>query len=290
VNSDVPGGFAEASALPRLAARYAPGAEPYRADVTGALADALTRAAGRGGRVGLVHATSYADDRQVMQCLAARLTEAGFTCAFLAPDHVRWNGGARSIALGQEGDLAAIVRFFPVEWLTSLPRASGWAGYFSDAVAACNHASAILTQSKRLPLVWDRLGVPLTWWPRLLPPTAEPPRLPWRLPDGWILKPALGRVGEAITIPEAMSPKARRRAAWDAARYGRQWVAQRRFHSRPLPAADGERHLCVGVFTVDGRAAGFYGRMSRRPRIDEQAQDVPVLVARGTPATGGTGP
>jgi glutathionylspermidine synthase len=290
VNSDVPGGFAEASALPRLAARYAPDAEPYPADVGAALAEAVARAAGRVGRVGLVHATSYADDRQVMECLAGRLTEAGFRCAFLAPDHVRWNGGARSVALGQEGELAALVRFFPVEWLPSLPRAAGWAGYFSDAVAACNHASAILTQSKRLPLVWDRLGVPLAWWPRLLPPTAEPPRLPWRLPSDWVLKPALGRVGEGITLPEAMPAKARRRAAWDAARYRRQWVAQRRFASRPAPTANGERHVCVGVFTVNGRAAGFYGRMSARPRIDEQAQDVAVLVERGAPGAGGTRP
>lgn len=39
-----------------------------------------------------------------------------------------------------------------------------------------------------------------------------------------------------------------------------------------------EYHLCIGVFTVDGKAAGFYGRMSQFARIDSRAKDVPVLV------------
>jgi hypothetical protein len=41
------------------------------------------------------------------------------------------------------------------------------------------------------------------------------------------------------------------------------WVAQRRFTSRPLTDKNGEAyHLCVGVFTVNGKSAGFYGRIS----------------------------
>jgi hypothetical protein len=35
---------------------------------------------------------------------------------------------------------------------------------------------------------------------------------------------------------------------------------------------------CVGVFVVDGRAAGIYGRVARRPLIDARAHDVPVLL------------
>ena len=39
-------------------------------------------------------------------------------------------------------------------------------------------------------------------------------------------------------------------------------------------------HLCVGVFTVDGKAAGFYGRISPFPRIDARAKDIPLLVEK----------
>jgi hypothetical protein len=37
-------------------------------------------------------------------------------------------------------------------------------------------------------------------------------------------------------------------------------------------------HVCLGVFVVDGRAAGTYGRMARVPLIDARAYDVAVLV------------
>jgi len=58
-----------------------------------------------------------------------------------------------------------------------------------------------------------------------------------------------------------------------------QWVAQRMFASQPALSDEGEvRHVCVGVFTVDGKCAGFYGRVSPSPRIDETAEDAPVLV------------
>jgi hypothetical protein len=40
----------------------------------------------------------------------------------------------------------------------------------------------------------------------------------------------------------------------------------------------GARHCCLGVYTIDGRAAGIYGRMAPRPLIDDRAEDVAVLV------------
>ncbi|GBF77991.1 hypothetical protein PA598K_06580, partial [Paenibacillus sp. 598K] len=42
----------------------------------------------------------------------------------------------------------------------------------------------------------------------------------------------------------------------------------------------GKYHVCIGVFTVDGRCAGFYGRISPYARIDHRAIDIPVLVAK----------
>jgi hypothetical protein len=34
---------------------------------------------------------------------------------------------------------------------------------------------------------------------------------------------------------------------------------------------------CLGVYTIDGRAAGIYGRLSARPLVDYAAVDVAVL-------------
>jgi len=53
------------------------------------------------------------------------------------------------------------------------------------------------------------------------------------------------------------------------------------FKSVPLKTSDGEEfHLCLGVFTVDGKSAGFYARISDSARIDENAQDIAVLIEK----------
>jgi glutathionylspermidine synthase len=278
VNSDVPGGFAESSELPKLAAAYLQGARPA-GDVADAVVTAISHRLGLNKRLGLIHATSYADDRQVMQFLASRLTAAGFRCALLAPDHVRWKGNEPvSIADEQSGPVDGILRFFPAEWLPALPRRDDWRGYFRTQTLACNPARAVLSQSKRLPLVWDELGVPLPAWGSLLPKTRDPREAPWRSDEGWLVKPAFGRVGEGLAWRGSLPPAKWRRTLLSVALSPRSWVAQRRFASRPLMSRVGPRHLCIGVFTVEGKAAGFYGRLSASEVIEKHAQDVPVLV------------
>jgi glutathionylspermidine synthase len=278
VNSDVPGGFAEASALARLATRFVAGSAAW-GDVGQAVAAGFAAVLAPGARVALVHATAYADDRQVMQFLGEALAVRGLIPLLVAPDHLRWpDGRVQCIAREQQGEVAGVVRFFPVEWLPLLPRAADWRGYFRHSVPCCNHATAILTQSKRLPLLWERLGQPASTWRQLLPETRDPRQADWRRDRDWILKPALGRVGEAVTIPEVTPASEWRRISWSARLCPRDWVAQRRFQSRLLASPRGGRHLGLGVFTVNGRACGFYGRLADRPRIDQYAQDVAVVV------------
>jgi hypothetical protein len=87
-------------------------------------------------------------------------------------------------------------------------------------------------------------------------------------------------VGAGISIKGAVSEKERQRIERAARRSNRSWIAQRLFNSSPLKAPGGEEfHICIGVFTVDGRAAGFYARLSSLALIDEKAQDVPVLIS-----------
>jgi glutathionylspermidine synthase len=282
VNSDVPGGFAEASRLPKLAAAHVPGARPA-GDAGAAVVAAVNARLDAKGCIVFVHATSYADDRQVMQFLADQFSNAGYRCALAAPDHIRWQDGhATSVLESLRGAIDGIVRFFPAEWLPALPRDCGWRGYFRNRTLASNPAQALLSQSKRLPLLWDRLGVPVPVWRALLPETCDPRDASWRDDADWLVKPAFGRVGEGLAWRGGVSSNTWRRTRWTAGLRPRQWVAQRRFRSLPLRSADGLRHLCIGVFTVDGKAAGFYGRLSARTTIEKHAQDVAVLVREET--------
>ena len=56
------------------------------------------------------------------------------------------------------------------------------------------------------------------------------------------------------------------------------WVAQRRFSTLPLATPLGEMFPCIGVYTVDGKAAGLYGRLSRGPVVDFTAIDTAALI------------
>ena len=58
-------------------------------------------------------------------------------------------------------------------------------------------------------------------------------------------------------------------------------LAQKRFNSKPLAGENGESfHVCLGSYTVDGKHAGYYARISESPRIDSNAADIPVLIER----------
>jgi glutathionylspermidine synthase len=278
VNSDVPGGFAEASVLPKLAAAHVSGTSPA-GDAGTAFVSALARHTPRPCKIALVYATSFADDRQVMEFLARQFTAGGFPCVFVAPDHLRWNDDqVQSIADGTRGPIDAIVRFFPAEWLPALPSSSDWQRYFTSNTLACNPAYAVVTQSKRLPLVWDDLPVALPAWRACLPETRDPRDVGWQRDDSWLVKPALGRVGEGLAWRGGVTTKEWRRTLLGVTLAPGRWIAQRRFISKPLASRDGPRHLCIGVFTINGKTAGFYGRLSARTTIEKHAQDVAILI------------
>ena len=142
-----------------------------------------------------------------------------------------------------------------------------------------NPAVALLSQSKRLPLVWDKLKTPLRAWRRLLPECAEPRTVPWETDKTWIVKPALGRVGNGIGMRECITAKDWNEIRKQATTRPGQWVAQKRFQTLPLPSPSGDVHPCLGVYTIDGKVAGAYGRLAARPLIDHQAQDVAILIS-----------
>ncbi len=277
VNCDVPGGFIEASGFGGLAARILGLSSP--GDPTLALAEAVARATGPGATVALVHATAYTDDRQVMIHLGKALEERDLRTCLLDPTQLAWHDGRPSAATSWfTGPLDLVLRFFPAEWL---PNTSGdWRSFFRGSrTPLANPGAALLVQSKRFPLVWDELSAELPTWRALLPETRSPRAAGWRDDPGWILKPALGRVGEGVGLRSVIAERQWRGIARAARWWPADWIAQRRFEAVALER-DGEKlYPCLGVFVIDGRAAGAYGRVARRPLIDAGAWDVPVLLS-----------
>ena len=249
VNCDVPGGYIEAGPLCQLFATHFAEYTPPPAPA------AALAAATPGDTVALPHATAYADDAQVMHHLADCFAAEGRTAIPCSPDQM---------------PLAdAVIRFYPAEWLPNLRgELSGW--FDSHHL---NPATSLITQSKRLPLVWDELSEPMQVWRTLLPPTRDPREGE----KGWLLKPALGRVGEGVVMPGDETKEgqqwARRCRRWPG-----RWVAQQPFDSTPIDTPRGPMHACFGLFVINGKAAGIYTRLSPRPPIAAEALEVATLL------------
>jgi hypothetical protein len=271
VNSDVPGGFCEASELPRLMVPHFPGTK-LAGDPGSAWADAIAAAALARRPVALLSAPGYMEDRQVLACLANLLGERQIASMWTDPRQLRWDDGWAS---AQGIPLGAIIRFYQAEWLPirSVPEL-----FIGGKTPVGNPGIAALTESKRFPLVWDSLATPLPTWKQLLPETRDPREAAWRTDESWLVKSAMCNTGDTVAIRSLMTGRqwgrVQRAVWWNPGT----WIAQRRFASTGINSPAGEIHPCIGVYTVNGKTAGIYGRYSHRPLIDYAAVDVAVLV------------
>ncbi len=299
VNSDVPGGFAESSFMPRAAIQLlseSSGVSPEGmerpdeklgfCDSAKVMVEAIAGKVKKGGRIMMVHCTCYSDDRQVMQFLGDRLEEAGFKVLYGAADHLHFmDHQAVSILDNNEGPVDAIFRFTPLEWLTEI-KPKRWQGYFDTTTTSCNHPVAMYAQTKRFPLVWKALeqnGISVDTWRELLPDTLEVKDAKGK--EGYIYKPACGRVGEKISIEEACVGTEYKDILKEVKHHPKRFLAQKKFISLPLKGPEGEEyHVCLGSYCVDGKHAGYYARISETPRIDSNAADIPVLIGGAGPA------
>jgi hypothetical protein len=261
-NSDVPGGFAESSGFTALMAEHYPDLR-FAGDPGAAWADALARA---GRSVALLSAPGYMEDTQVVSYLAAKLRARGGTPRLVGPRDFSWK-------------FDAVVRFFQAEWLPQLPSDTQWTRFFFEGrTPVANPGTAILLESKRFPVIWNRLQTPLPTWRALVPETRDPQEAPWRTDDGWILKTAFCNTGDTVSARSLVSTERWREVERDVSRRPDTWVAQRRFEPLTVETPIGPLFPCLGVYTVDGRAAGIYGRVSPRPIIDFEAIDIAVLI------------
>jgi hypothetical protein len=278
-NSDVPGGFTEASFFTALMAEHFPDLR-----TAGCPADtwarALSAAAGPAGIVALLSAPGYMEDLQVIAFLAARLRENGCQAFLAKPEQITWRGGVAHLDTSwYRGPINVVVRFYQSEWLSRLPEQCGWRNlYRGGTTRVANPGLAVITESKRFPLVWEELSTPLPTWRALLPETRDPRSVHWADNESWLVKTALCNTGDTVCIRELMPA-----GEWLRTRLAVQlrpgnWVAQKRFDSVPVETPIGPRHVCIGVYTVNGRAAGAYARFSAKPVIDFAAVDVALLL------------
>ncbi len=259
VNSDAPGGFNEASGFTRLMAPHVPGAEPA-GDPAGRLAEAIAAAVAPGSTVGLVHATAYTDDRQVMVFLAREIEARGLRAILTGPDHLRWQDSRASLASDAfAGPLDFLVRFFPGEWLPNLPRTCGWKHFFyRSETPASNPGYALLTQSKRFPLVWDRLVTEL-------PDLAQAPARD--------VRSAAGRLAPGRLVGAQAGAGPGRRPDRPRRRHGGEGMEGDPPGRAPVPAAVGGAAAFRGGAPPDARGValslrgGLYHRRPRRRRL-----------------------
>ncbi len=279
-NADVPGGYTESSLFPRLMARHCPGTRPA-GDPAAVLADTIVAAMEQPGTVGLLAATGHMEDHQVIAFLEGILRTRGCSTLRAHPRQVIWQDGVALLAGPTRGSrrLDSLVRFYQGEWLGTGSQRHGWSEFFRGGrTPVCNPGTALLIESKRFPLVWDRLGLELPTWRRLLPPACDPRRLRGRFGPGWVLKPAFCNTGDHVASADDPDRRRWSRAVWGARLRPGRWVAQRRFEALATPTPRGPMYPCLGVYTVDGRAAGLFGRMSATPLIDWTAVEAAVLL------------
>jgi glutathionylspermidine synthase len=281
VNSDVPGGFTEASAFTQMMAEHCGRARPAGNPIQ-EWADAIAAKAQSDPHpvVALLRAAGHMEDHQIVAYLAGHLRQRGIEAHIVDPLHIVWRGrDAYLDSSWRQTPLAAIVRFYQCEWLPRLARNSQWPLLLvGGKTPVGNPGSAILTESKRFPLVWDQLRTPLPTWRRFLPDTRDPRDAPWRTDDAWLLKTAYCNTGDTVSIRGILSARNWRSVRRSVFFCPCDWIAQRRFDVLPVDSPNGPIYPCVGVYTIDGRAAGAYARYSTGRVIDYTAVDAALLL------------
>lgn len=279
VNSDVPGGFAESSYMPEIALSYLK--QDYKCfNFIDQFILELSKKISHNSKIMLVHCTSYSDDRQVMQAVGDKLALKGYQVIYGAADHLSFKDNkVYSVLSNNETLIDAIIRFNPIEWVVSI-KPKNWKGYFNTTTLSCNHPIAVITQSKSFPLIWDNLeskGINLSTWRKLLPNTIRLNEL--KSQEGYIYKPIWGRVGEGISIKEAIKNDEYEKILKDVRKHPNKYIAQKKFNSLPLQDEFGKSyHLSLGIYYLEGKFAGYYGRISKLARIDSNAAEVAVFV------------
>jgi glutathionylspermidine synthase len=286
INADCPGGHNEALGLPELAraAGFVRGADPTR--VPGVLVDRLAELA-RGKSVGLVVATGYAEDVQICALLQRLLRRRGVRAVFAPPTSLRLRDG-ELVVRGEP--LGALYRYYPAEYMEGQTNLDDVvAALESGVVRTITSFSHIYAQSKlAFSRAWahaSSLGASsLASLRAYVPESHHPAAVPRDALVGgrtqWVLKRALGRVGDEVYVgalcPDAEWP-ALVRDVLDLCADGQTWIAQRYVAQHPVGTPWGDRFVTLGAYVLDGRFAGYFARITPRTHVSHDALCVPVF-------------
>jgi glutathionylspermidine synthase len=275
VNADVPGGWCEAGSLPDLFSKWFPGLcipeSPLKA-----FSNALCNVIGS-GHVALLSAPGFLEDLQVIYTFQRDLSARGIKAfAIQSPGALDWSSG-RCQLRSQRLDISAVVRFYQIEWLAQLGRHTCWRYLLlSQNPLVVNPIVAAISESKRLPLAFKTVG---KTWDEFVPESRDPRFVDAGQWDSWVLKATYSNTGDRVHFCSEIRESARRSLIRTAQARPFAWVAQRRFETTSLQSGRGPLFPCIGVFVINGKATGAYGRLSKSRIIDGTAIEAPVFIA-----------
>jgi glutathionylspermidine synthase len=290
INADCPGGHNEALGLPRLCreAGFTEGEDP-----TTVVDDLVARlvALAEGGPVGMIFATAWSEDLQICALLERRLKTLGIPAIFAPPTAPRLLGDALTL---KGRPVRVLYRYFPTENMAEQHNL----GEIEAAVArglvrtvpsfASMYAQSKLSLARAFALRDTLAEEHRVAIDRHLPETWDLDELPAdRLVEErerWVLKRALGRVGDQVFIGLLTSE-----AYWKGLVHELKslrasggepdaWIAQRLVRQRPIGTPMGDRLVTLGAYVLDGRFAGYFARLSAISHVSHDALCVPVFV------------
>ena len=292
VNADCPGGHNEALGLPHLAqaAGFWQGINPTRlvADLVRTLIDM----AGDRGAIALVYATAYAEDLQVCALLQRELRRQGAHAILAAPTALRRRGDR--LFIGNDA-VAVLYRYFPTEFMEGQRNLDDIVAAVRAKTLRClSSFSAIYAQSKlafaRAHALARDLASDLRAALRFLPATHALSDLPVATlhedRERWVIKRALGRVGEDVFVGSLLSDEGWKQALTmageDQAR-GEVWVAQEFVPQRSIPSPYGPLLATLGAYVLNGRFVGYFARLTPHSHASHSALCLPVFVKHAVP-------
>ncbi len=277
VNSDVPGGWTEASMLPVLFHPFYAGMQ-IPASPLEAWSSSMKRTA-NGGRVALLSAPGFLEDQQVIFAFMRSLEAHDTPCsAIQSPSALDWSAGGTCRLRGTSQQISAIVRFFQMEWLCRLPEDSGWKELLqTQTTPVMNPTVSALSESKRFPLTFDDPSS-FPFWQKLVPHCRDPRDVASSDWNDWVLKKAYSNTGDEVHICGELGKRHLRTLLRRVLKEPLNWVAQRRFETLAVESDDGPLFPCVGVYVVNGRAAGAYVRLSRGQITNGMARESAMFI------------